>query len=250
MTSDPNRTTALRTPLPEQGLPPLFSDTARVLRPAPRSLGFANRVRLFLGRWLYGFRRFRPRAEQLLKSAEGTQIHADCLRSLLAARGISIGRYSYGSILNDGVLARGSEVGRYCSVGRDLIVWRHDHPSDQLSTHPFFYNKRMGIVEADDIPAVEDNPLRIGHDVWIGDRVMILARCRSIGNGAIIGAGAVVTGDVPAYAIMVGVPAKPLRLRFDDATIARIEASQWWLLDVADLIDRYHGSHPNGEPGV
>jgi chloramphenicol O-acetyltransferase type B len=69
----------------------------------------------------------------------------------------------------------------------------------------------------------------IGSDVWIGYRAIIMQGV-TIGNGAVIGAGAVVTGDVPAYAIVGGVPAKILKYRFDEMTRDQLESSEWWLL--------------------
>lgn len=68
----------------------------------------------------------------------------------------------------------------------------------------------------------------VGNDVWIGARAMLLDGVR-VGDGAIVGAGAVVTRDVPPYAIVVGSPAKVVRFRFDDARIARLLQLSWWL---------------------
>lgn len=113
-----------------------------------------------------------------------------------------------------------------------------DHPLGRPVLHPFFYNHRLGLLLHDTIPDNRDNPLTIGADVWIGDRVTILAGCRSIGNGAVIAAGAVVTRDVAPYTVVAGVPARPLRQRFDAARIAEIEASRWWERDPASLIQR------------
>ena len=67
----------------------------------------------------------------------------------------------------------------------------------------------------------------VGSDVWIGYEAVILAGV-TIGDGAIIGSRAVVTKDVPPYTIVGGVPARPIRKRFDDATIERLEALRWW----------------------
>ncbi|MGN1275552.1 MAG: CatB-related O-acetyltransferase, partial [Floccifex sp.] len=67
----------------------------------------------------------------------------------------------------------------------------------------------------------------IGNDVWIGNNVTILAGV-SVGDGAVLAAGAVVTKDVPPYAIVGGVPAKILRFRFDDGTIKELQKLEWW----------------------
>ena len=74
----------------------------------------------------------------------------------------------------------------------------------------------------------------VGHDVWFGYGAMIMPGVR-IGNGAIIASGSVVTKDVPAYAVVGGNPAKVIRTRFDDATVARLEAVAWWDWDAAKI---------------
>ena len=113
---------------------------------------------------------------------------------------------------------------------------RRDHPLDRPCLHPFFYNSALGLLTCDIIPLDRDNPLTIGNDVWIADRVTILGGCRTIGNGAVIAAGAVVTRDVPAYAVVGGVPARLIRMRFGPDRIAEIEASRWWEYDIATII--------------
>jgi hypothetical protein len=74
----------------------------------------------------------------------------------------------------------------------------------------------------------------IGNDVWIGDRVVIMSGVK-IGDGAIVAAGAVVTKDVPPYAIVGGVPARVIKYRFDEKTIHRLLDLQWWRYDIADF---------------
>ena len=80
----------------------------------------------------------------------------------------------------------------------------------------------------------------MGHDVWIGRSAIILPGV-SIGDGAVVGAGAVVTKDVPAYAVVVGNPARVIRYRFSDALVARLRAVQWWTLNEERL--RILGPH-------
>ena len=117
-----------------------------------------------------------------------------------------------------------------------MIIPRHNHPLERPFLHPFFYNATLGLLTKDTIPAGRDNPLTIGNDVWIGDRVTILAGCRHIGNGAVLAAGAVITADVPAYAVMGGVPARLIKMRFDATRMAELETSRWWEQDIATLI--------------
>lgn len=160
------------------------------------------------------------------------------LREVLSrSQDVRIGRYSYGDILNPGVLPPGTRVGAWCSVGSGLIVRRRDHPVDRAILHPFFYNSSLGFLARDTIPAEADNPLTIGNDVWIGDRVTILGGCRQIGNGAVLAAGAVVTHDVAPYSVVGGVPARQIRMRFTPDKIAEIEASCWWERSLAEMIE-------------
>lgn len=188
--------------------------------------------------YLARFRRLLPSVLRLCRRFEGSLMLSQTWRRILRERcGVEVGPYSYGDILMPFVLPRGSAAGSYCSVGTGLIIRRRNHPIEWPSLHPFFFNSQLGLLTHDAVPGDLENPLTLGHDVWIGDRVTILAGCRHIGNGAIVAAGAVVTTDVPAYTIVAGVPAKPLRQRFDAETIARIEESRWWEKPVSELID-------------
>lgn len=187
---------------------------------------------------LYRLRRLRGLVRRVCWRLEAGRFFSVTWRRILhETHGVSVGRYSYGAILMPGVLPPGSSVGNYCSVGQHLLVHRIDHPLDRPSLHPFFYNAVLGMLERDTIPDVTDNPLTIGHDVWIGDRVTILAGCRRIGNGAVLAAGAVVTHDVPPYTIVAGVPARTLRQRLDPARIQQLEESGWWERSLAELIE-------------
>lgn len=191
-------------------------------------------------RQLYKVRRLRGLCLRVCQRLEGGAFFSETLRHLLQdAHDVGIGRYSYGSILKPGVLPPGSRVGAYCSVGSDLIVRRRDHPIDRPVMHPFFYNHALGIVEQDTIPLNEANPLEIGNDVWIGDRVTILSGCRKIGNGAVLAAGAVITRDIAPYSIVGGVPAKPIRMRFSPDQITHLEESQWWTKELSELIENF-----------
>jgi acetyltransferase-like isoleucine patch superfamily enzyme len=84
------------------------------------------------------------------------------------------------------------------------------------------------------LPHPEKNPILIGHDVWIGIRVIILPGCKFISNTAIIGAGAVVTCDVPPFTVVPGFPARPVRKRFGPEVETVVAASEWWW----ELVDR------------
>lgn len=118
-------------------------------------------------------------------------------------------------------------IGRYCSIASNVHYLGGNHPVDTLTSSAIFYNKKLSGFDVKDIKRKE---LIIGNDVWIGVGVLITANCHFIGNGAVIGAGSVVTKDVPPFAIVAGNPAKILRYRFDEATINKIEESKWWEL--------------------
>ena len=186
---------------------------------------------------LYRYRRLRTLCARLCARLEGEAMMSVTWRRILHDyHGAQVGRYTYGDILRAGALPPGSVVGAYCSTGSALIIRRRNHPLERPFLHPFFYNATVGLLIKDTIPADRDNPLTIGNDVWIGDRVTILAGCRHIGNGAVLAAGAVVTADVPAYTIVGGVPARLIKMRFDAARVAEIEASRWWEIEIATLI--------------
>lgn len=160
---------------------------------------------------------------------EGTALRAHFARRWQ----VEVGLYSYGCF-DPWRIPRRTRIGRYCSFAKTARILDANHPIAALTTHPYLYEAKFGVVAADLI----DPPwLDIGDDVWISHNATITPGCKAIGRGAIIGAGAVVTHDVPAYAIMAGLPATVLRSRFDAETIAAIEASRWWELDKAGLAD-------------
>ena len=186
---------------------------------------------------LYRFGFLRGLVQRLCLRLEGDAMFSPTWREILKEHhSVRIGRYSYGDVLKPGLLPAGTIVGNYCSIGTGLIVRRRNHPTERPIMHPFFYNSRLGLLAKDTIPKDQDNPLKIGHDVWIADRVTILPGCKVIGNGAVIAAGSIVSRDVPPYAIVGGVPARLIKVRFNDDRIAKIEASRWWESPIAELV--------------
>lgn len=133
-------------------------------------------------------------------------------------RRTEIGLWSYAnySTLSDTL------IGRFCSIGRFCNLGANSHPTEWITTHPIAF--RVG-AKGQTYKVVP--PARIGNDVWIGDHVTIL-RGVNVGHGAVLGAGAVVTKDVPPYAIVVGVPGSVRRFRFPDDIIRKLLDLRWW----------------------
>ena len=153
---------------------------------------------------------------------------SDMLRRRFAQRhDLQIGKYTIGAF-DRWRLSAGTRIGRYCSIASSARIVDANHPTDALSTHPAFYLKSMGLVPADRVHA---EPTVLEDDVWLGHNAIITPGCKTVGRGAIVGAGAVVMKDVPRYAVMAGAPARIVRYRFSPETIAAIEATRWWELD-------------------
>ncbi len=123
------------------------------------------------------------------------------------------------------------KIGKFCSIacGSKFLFTSANHTLGSLSTYtfPIFFDE-WGL-DAKNIRSAWDNKgdIVIGNDVWIGYEAVILSGV-TIGDGAIIGTRAVVTKDVPPYTIVGGIPAKPIRRRFDDKTIAELLRLRWW----------------------
>ena len=148
--------------------------------------------------------------------------------------GVDIGMGSYGCFVN-GLFPRGCSIGAYCSIAQNVKYLSANHPINYACMHPIFYNSAVS-VGVKDVPR---SKIEIGNDVWIGYGTIILSGCTKIGNGVVIGAGSIVTRDIPAYSIVCGSPARVIRKRFDDETIEIIEQSKWWELPGDELLKAY-----------
>lgn len=137
--------------------------------------------------------------------------------------GIEIGRYTYG--YNPNEISAGTYIGSFCSFASGIKIGRMNHPINYVSTHPFLYYSNRGFIEGDKTIPQKDHVI-IEDDVWIGNNAIILPGVK-IGRGAVIGAGAVVTKDVPSYAIFGGVPARLIRWRFEENIRNKLVKIDW-----------------------
>jgi virginiamycin A acetyltransferase len=150
----------------------------------------------------------------------------------------TVGAYSFAqNYLNPNL-----RIGRYCSIASGLEVMAAEHPICRFTTSPVTYlprwidhaKKEFGLDwHVEPFEETLSAPV-IGNDVWIGQQVLLKGGI-NIGDGACIAARAVVTKDVPAYAIVGGVPARVIRYRFTERQIARLLAARWWRYNYADL---------------
>ncbi len=151
-------------------------------------------------------------------------------REVLVGRNVSIGDYSY---VNDGTLIGSGTIGKFCSIAYHCEIGMHQHPLDYVSTSPLLYGPQNIFQEAELWDDFRSPPI-IGNDVWIASGAKILQGVH-ISDGAVVAAGAVVTKDVPPYAIVAGVPARTIRYRFGPREIESLLALQWWNMSLAEL---------------
>ncbi len=138
----------------------------------------------------------------------------------------SVGKYTYIA----GARIQSTRLGRFCSIGpRSRIGGLGRHPTEWISTHPIFFStlKQANISFCERDFFDECGEVSIGNDVWIGANAFVLDGI-SIGDGAIVAAGAVVTKDVEPYSIVGGVPARLIRYRFTQTQIKSLQEMAWW----------------------
>jgi virginiamycin A acetyltransferase len=182
---------------------------------------------------MYGVPRLRGLVHRAARRLEGGEFRSTTLREIFARYwGVEIGLYTHGACFTPWMVDPRTTIGRYCSIADGARILNHNHPLDFKGTSGLFFNPDFGVC---DRWHVEFTPKAIGNDVWIGANAVILPEVASIGDGAVIGAGAVVSRDVPPYAVVLGNPGRVVKYRFDEETIARLLAEKWWQQDLAEL---------------
>jgi phosphonate metabolism protein (transferase hexapeptide repeat family) len=179
--------------------------------------------------------------------AEGPMLHPDCqITEVTFGAWCEIGRdtrvahseigdYSYCDRSCD---IANATVGKFANIASFVRIGATDHPLDRASLHHFMYRSASYWPDAEDdaewFAKRRARRVVIGHDTWIGHNAQIKPKVM-IGHGAVVAAGAVVTKDVPDYAIVAGVPAKVIRMRLPDDLAQRMIALAWWDWDHARL---------------
>lgn len=165
---------------------------------------------------------------------EGGQAFSKSLREhYFKNYNITIGYGSYGGCFNMSNIPSGVTFGNYCSIAKNIRIFRANHPKNNFTLHPLFYNPVFGYVKKDMLTRPS---LKIGHDVWIGEWAVILPNVMEIGNGVIIGSGSIVTKNIAPYTIVAGNPAKIIGKRFSENIIQQLEKTQWWNWNKETLI--------------
>ncbi|MBE1425023.1 phosphonate metabolism protein (transferase hexapeptide repeat family) [Desulfomicrobium macestii] len=139
----------------------------------------------------------------------------------------TIGEYSY---LCDRCHVMYTRIGKFCSIANHARLNPSNHPTSRASQHHFTYRSaKFGMGPDDDgiFAWRQEHSVSLGHDVWIGHGALVMPGV-TVGTGAVVASGAVVTKDVPDYAIVAGVPAKPIKYRFSPEIREKLTALAWW----------------------
>lgn len=134
-----------------------------------------------------------------------------------------------------------ADVGKFCSIASHVRLNPGNHPMWRVTQHHITYRRGMYGLGQDDSAVFawrREQRVRVGHDVWLGHGALVMPGV-AVGTGAVVGAGAVVTKDVEPYTVVVGVPAKPIRKRFDEQTIATLLKIAYWDWERETLAARF-----------
>lgn len=158
-------------------------------------------------------------------------------------KGTRIGRFTYGykTLIDSAPNNYIKEIGRFCSINHHAIVANNNHRTDTVSCFPWLAHPwKTDFSRLDEARQYYDEKnldITIGNDIWIGANAVILSGVH-ISDGAVIGAGCVVTRDVKPYEIVVGVPSRHLRYRFERDVIDKLLQIKWWDWSIEEIIER------------
>jgi len=155
---------------------------------------------------------------------------------------VLLGDFTY---VSDGTKISKAKIGKFCSIGPDCKIGLGKHPSSKfVSTHPVFFSmlKQAQVSFSNKNRFEEFEEINIGNDVWVGANAIILDGV-TVSDGVIIGAGSVVTKDIPPYAIVGGIPAKIIKYRFERNEIDQLLKIKWWDMDLDYLRKNYKKLH-------
>lgn len=161
---------------------------------------------------------------------------------------VFIGNYSS---LRGGTRAMNAVIGNYTVIAKECEIGLGVHPTSYLTCHSIFYKNTPWGFHPEWVKDVGDivRITNIGNDVWIGAKSIVMDGV-TIGDGAIVAAGSVVTKDVPPFAVVGGAPAKIIKYRFSQDVIDRLEKIQWWNLPdekITEVVDLFHIKNPTLE---
>jgi len=142
-------------------------------------------------------------------------------RCVMEGRSVFIGRGT--NILPGNRVGGPIRIGRYCAIAPECIFLSANHPTNWAGIQLRFYKEIVGVP----LEGVTKGGIEVGSDVWLGTRVIVTPGVH-VGDGAVIGAGSVVTRDVPPYSISAGTPARHIRDRFPPKTVEALLALKWW----------------------
>ena len=150
---------------------------------------------------------------------------------------VRMGRYSY---TGKNATFWHADIGAFCSISWNVSIGGANHDYTRVTTHTFLYDREDFDLMPDGETGYDRfaEPCVIGHDVWIAANACV---CRgvTVGTGAVIAAGAVVTHDTEPYTIVAGVPARPIKRRFSDDIVARLLDTAWWELPAPTIRENY-----------
>lgn len=143
-----------------------------------------------------------------------------------------VGRYTR---IKPGCVLKNVSVGNFCSIANNVMIGLGQHPTNLISTNSIFYRAGITGKFSRNIDFEEEKTTYIGNDVWIGNGALVMDGVH-VGDGVIIAARAVVTKDIPPYAIVGGVPAKVLKFRFSEDIISALMKLKWWELTDDEIL--------------